>query len=183
MRKRGYTVFELLVSLVIFGIIMAAIFTSFVAMWQAQGVSIGLPASQQGANEIIYKLGSSFEAATNCLATDSGCTVGTPVQNCTSTGCTVYTRNSSGTLVPTTFAMSGTNFQMTVGSTTTVLAANATVTLTYYTSSTYNTSALTTYSPSSTTAANLIAVGITANVAEGGGNTTYQTFVRLRNGP
>jgi prepilin-type N-terminal cleavage/methylation domain-containing protein len=183
MRRLGFTLVELLVSLVIFAIILAAIFTAFVAMWKSQGVSIGLPASQQGAEAIVYKLGNAFRAATNCLATDTGCVVGTPVQNATSTGCTIYTRNSSGTLVQTTYGMSGTNFQMTSGGTTTVLSANANVTLTYYTSSTYNSTALTAYTPTSSTAANLIGVLINVNVSQGGGNNWDETFVRLRNGP
>ena len=64
-----------------------------------------------------------------------------------------------------------------------MLSANANVTLTYYTSSTYNSTALTAYTPTSSTAANLIGVLINVNVSQGGGNNWDETFVRLRNGP
>ena len=183
MRRRGFTLVELLTGLVVFGVVLAGIFVAFVSMWNNQGISIGMPASQQGAEQIVYKLGKAFRGAATCLSTDTGCTLGSGIQNATSTGCTIYSRNSSGTLVQTTYALVNGAFQMTTGGTTTVLSSNATVTLTYYTSSTYNSTALTTYTPSSTTVANLIAVQIVANVAENGGNNTYTTFVRLRNGP
>jgi len=183
MKKRGYTLVELLVGLIIFAIAMGGIFVAFSSLWDSQGIAMGLSSSQMGAEQVEFKLAESFQAATNCLVTDSGCTQGTPVQNATSTGCTVYMRNSSGTLVPTTFAMSGTNFQMTTSGTTTVLATSVVVTLTYYSSTTYNSNSLTAYTPTSTTAANLIAVGISVVDTQSGGHTAYTTFVRLRNGP
>jgi prepilin-type N-terminal cleavage/methylation domain-containing protein len=183
MRKRGYTLVELLVGLIVFAIVMAGIFVAFQSLWDSQNIAIGLSSSQAGAEQVEYKLSEMFQAATNCLATDSGCVQGTPVQNASSTGCTVYTRNSSGTLVQTVFATSGTTFQMTTAGTTTVLATNVVVTLTYYTSTTYNATAMTTYTPTSSTAANLIAVGISVVDTQGGGNTSYTTLVRLRNGP
>jgi len=185
MNRRGYTLVELMASLIVFSVVMGALFVTFVSMWNNQAKSIGMPASQQGAEEIVYKLAGAFRAATNCLVTDSGCVTGTPVQNTTSSGATIYSRNSSGTLVQTTygFASGTTNYQMTTGSTTTPLAADATVSITYYTSTTYNATALTSYTPSSTTTNDLIAVLITATVAQNGGNCTYSTFVRLRNGP
>lgn len=183
MRKRGYTLVELMVSLIIFGVLLAGAFTAFIAMWQNQGTSVGLPASQQGAEEIAYKLAESFRGAAVCQSTDSGCVVGSSIQNASSTGCAIYSRNSSGTLVQTTFSTVSGSFEMTTGSTSMVLATNATVTLTYYTSSAYNATALTTFTPSSTTEQNLIAVQIAVNVQQSGGNNTYTTFVRLENGP
>jgi len=183
MKQRGYTLIELLVGLIIFAIAMAGIFVAFTSLWDSQKVALGLSSSQQGAEQVEYKLSEAFQAATNCLVTDSGCVQGTPVQNATSTGCTLYSRNSSGTLVQTAYTTSGTTFQMTTSGVTTVLATNCAVTLTYYSSTTYNSTALTSYTPSSSTAANLIAVGISVVDTQSGGNTAYTTFVRLRNGP
>jgi len=183
MTRRGFTMIELLTGLIVFSVVMAGIFIAFVEMWKAQGRSIGLPASQQGAEQIVYKLANSFRSSANCLATDTGCVLNSDVQDATSTGCTIYSRNSSGAIVSTVFATSGTNFTMTTGGNTMVLASGATVTLTYYTSAAYNSTALTTYTPTNSTVASLIGVMIVANVSQSGGNTTYTTFVRLRNGP
>ena len=186
MKRRGFTLVEVLVGLVVFGVVMGALFTAFCTMWNAQSLSIGLPESQQNAKQMAMTLASAIRGATYCQSTDSGCTLDAGIQNATATSCTVYSRNSSGTLVQTTYAVVNGNFQQTVGGTTTVLIPNATLALTYYTgpnSTTYNATSMTSFTPSATTAPDLIAVQIVATVAEGGGSTTYTTLTRLRNGP
>ncbi len=174
---------EILTGLIVFAIIMAGILVAFLQMWKAQGRSVGLPASQQWAEQIAYKLANSIRGAANCSATDTGCVLNSSMQDCSSNGCTIYSRDSSGTLVQTVFATSGNNFQMTTGGSTVVLASGATVTLTYYTSSAYYANSLATFTPTNSTISTLIAVQISVNVSISGGNTTYNTFVRLRNNP
>jgi prepilin-type N-terminal cleavage/methylation domain-containing protein len=183
MTRRGYTLMELLVGMIIFLIVMAGIFTAYNSMWSSQSTAIALSSSQIGAEQVEFVLAQAFQSATNCLSTDTGCVQGTPVQNATSNGCTVYTRDTNGNLDQTTYATSGSKFQQTINGVTTPLSSSAAVSLTYYSSSTYNTNALTAYTPTSSTAANLIAVQITVTDTTSGGNTSYSTFVRLRNGP
>lgn len=181
--RRGFTLVELMVGLIVFAVILAGAFTMFISMWDQQGYAVGFPESQQGAQAIVFTVAQAFQNATLCGTSDSGCVSGSAIQNASSTACTIYSRNSSGTLVQTTFANNSGSFQMTSGGTTTTISQGATVTFTYYTSSNYNATSLTTFTPSSSNEMNLIGVGISVNVAEGGGNNTYTTYVRLRNGP
>ena len=131
MNRRGYTLIELMVAVIIIGVVMSALLTTFIAMWKAQAQSITMPATQQEAQQITTTLASAFRGAVNCATGDSGCTVGNPGANPTSTGCTLYSRNSSGTLVATTYAVSGGTFQTTVNGTTTTQYSGATVAISY----------------------------------------------------
>ena len=181
------TLIQLLVGVIVIGVIMSAILQAFVGMWKAQGASVGMSSSQLQAQQMATTLANAFRAAALCASTDSGCIVGANAQNASATSCTIYSRNSSNALVQTTYAVNNGNFQTTVGTgSPTTVYTGASMTLTYYTSSTYYTTAMTTFTPTSSTIANLIAVGIvvsiTKNESTGDNSTsTYSTLVSLRN--
>ncbi len=182
--KSGFTLVELLTSLIIFGVVMTALLSVWSTLWKSQNRANNLAAAQMGSKEIVYKLANAFRDATMCASTDSGCTVGAPIQSASANSCTVYSRNSSNALVQTTYSVDGSgNFNMTTGGTTMVLSTGASMTLTYYSSTTYNATSMTTFSPTSATAYQLIAVQIAVTVTQGSIADTYTTLVRLNNGP
>ena len=184
MRRLGFTLIEVLVSLVVFGIVMSALLVARSNLWSDQTVAAGLSQSQIGAKAMVFKLAEAFRDATMCTSTDTGCIVGAGIQNASSNSCTIYSRSSSGALVQTVYSVdSNGNFNVASGGNTATLTSGATLAITYYTSTTYNTTALTTFTPSPSSETDLIAVQITATVALGGATDTYTTFVRLNNGP
>ncbi len=178
---------ELLVAVLVIGLVMSAILTTFISMWKSQGASVGMSSSQAQAQQMATTLCNAFRGAALCASTDSGCVVGANVQDATATSCKLYTRDSSGVLGFVTYAVNNGNFQMTVGSgTPTTIYTGASMTLTYYTSSTYYTSAMTTFTPTNSTISSLIAVGIVVSITKNesaGDNatSTYSTLVSLRN--
>jgi len=189
MRRRGFTLMELLVGVIVTGVVMSALLTAFVTMWKAQASSVNMPVTQEEAQQMATTMATAFRSAVVCGSSDSGCTTGATVANCTSNSCTIYSRNSSGTLVQTTYAISGGNFQETVNGVTTTVYSNASLALTYYTSTSQYATALTSYTPTSSTTSNLIAVQIVATIAQDATSSstytegnTYTTFVRLMNG-
>lgn len=182
MRKRGWALIEVLVGVIVLGIVMAALFQIYLNIWDSNNYSTGLSETQNDAQQIATTLANAFRSAVQCTSTDSGCTVGANTQSETSSSCTIYSRNSSGTLVQTNYAVNSGNFQTTIGSgTPTTVYPGATLTLTYYTSSTYNTNTLTSFMPTTSTASTLCAVGILTSVTINGVTGTYTTFVGLRN--
>jgi len=187
--RRGFTLVELLVGLVISAIVGAALLTTFVTLFKAQASSVNMPVNQVYAQQIVTTLSNAFRDSVICGSGDSGCTVGANVESPTSTSCTVYSRNSSGTLVETNYAVVNGTFQVSVnGGTANQLYPNATLSLTYYTSSSQYATSLTSYTPTASTTSTLIAVKIVATVSSKAtasatyseGNT-YTTLVRLRN--
>ena len=83
-----------------------------------------------------------------------------------------------------TLAVVGGSFQQgTNGGAATTINTDATLTLVFYTGSTYNTSSLTPFTPTNTTLKSLAAVGIQASVVRNGLTGSYSTVVRLRNSP
>ncbi len=182
MRRRGFTTVELLTGVVIMGVVLGGIFTAFSGMWNNQSQAIGMPAAQEGAKQMAVTLGEAFRAPVECHSTDSGCTVGAPIDTASSTSCNIYSRPGTS-LVSSTYAVTNGNFQVTTGGVTTTYATGATLNLTYYSSTTYNTTALTTFTPTTATAANLLGVQIAVSVTQNGYTNSYTTFVRLRNGP
>lgn len=182
MRRRGWALIEVLVGVIILGIVMAALFQIYKNVFKANNYSTGLSQSQQEAQQMTITLANAFRAATLCASTDSGCVVGANAQDATTTSCTIYSRDGSGNIVKTNYAVNSGNFQTTVGSgTATTVYPNTSIALTYYNSTTYNTSSLTTFTPTNTTIVNLLAVGIVATVTLNGVTSTYTTFVGLRN--
>jgi len=187
--RRGYTLVELLVSFVVFGVVMAALFITFVGLWNNQSLASNNTLSQVSAEQASYVIAAAFQQSTSCGSSDSACISTASASNATSTGCTIYSRNSSGTLVQTTYSNSGGNLTVTIGSgTAAILAANTSVTFTYYSSATYNSNGLTAYTPTNSTIANLVAVQIVASdtIANADGDTsstTYTTLVRIPNHP
>jgi len=173
---------QVVVGVLIIGIIMSALLQAFISMWKSQNASVGMSSSQQQAQQIVTTLATAFRGATQCASTDSGCVVGSNIQNASATGCTIYSRDSSNNLVQTTYAVNNGNFQTTVGSgSPTTVFSNAALTLTYYTSSTYYTSAMTTFTPTASTESSLIAVGIVATITQNNQSSTYSTLVSVRN--
>jgi hypothetical protein len=173
-----------MVGLILFAIVMTALLGIWSSLWKDNVKSSNLASAQMGAKEIVFKLAEAFRDATYCTASDSGCTVGAPIQSASASSCTVYSRDASNALVQTTYSVDGSgNFNMTSGGQTWVLSTGASMTLTYYSSTTYNTTSLTSYAPTSTTAYQLIAVQISVTVTQGNIADTYTTLVRLNNGP
>ena len=183
MKPRGYTLIELMVGLIIFFVVMAALLSAFSILWKADSATANMANNQLGAKEIVVKMAESFRGAAICASTDSGCELNSPQESASTNTVTLYSRNSSGTLVKTVYSTSSGSFTMTTGSTVTTLASNATMTLTYYSSSTYYATALTTFTPSSTTDSTVIAVQIAVTCGTGTTADAYTTLVRLNGGP
>jgi len=183
MRRRGFTVVEMLTSLIIFSVVLAALLVAYIALWKDQNKAAGLTGSQMGAKQIVWKMAEAFRGASMCTSTDTGCDLNSGVESATTSSVIINSRDSNNALVKTTYAINNGNFQITTGGTTSTYVTGASMTLTYYTSSTYNATSLATFTPSSSTDSTLIAVQIVASVTQNGVNETYQTFVRLNNGP
>ena len=184
MKRRGYTLVELLSSLIIFSVVLAALLVAYIALWKDENKAAGLSGSQMGAKQIVWKMAEAFRGASLCTSSDTGCDLNSGVESASASSVIINSRSSTGALVKTTYAVNNGNFQITVGTgTAATYVTGASMTLTYYTSTTYNATALTTFTPSSTTDSTLIAVQIVATVTQNGVTETYQTFVRLNNGP
>jgi prepilin-type N-terminal cleavage/methylation domain-containing protein len=182
--RKGYTLVELLVSLIIGAVVMAVMLTTYIALWKDQNKAAGLTESQEGAKAIVWKMAESFRAASLCTSTDTGCDLNSGVESAGTSSVIINSRDSNGNLVKTTYAINNGNFQVTVGSgSPATYASGASMTLTYYTSATYNATALVPFTPTSSTDSTLIAVQIVGSVTQNGVTETYQTLVRLNNGP
>ena len=166
---------------------MSAILQAFISLWKSQGAASGMANSQLNAQQMVTTVANAFRGATLCGASDTGCVASANAQDASTSSCTIYSRNTSNALVQTTYAVVNGNYQVTIGNgTPKVYFGNATLTLTYYTSASYYTTALTTYTPTNSTISTLIAVGITGTVTqfESSGRTatsTYSTLVSLQN--
>ena len=49
MKRRGYTLVELLSSLIIFSVVLAALLVAYIALWKDENKAAGLSGSQMGA--------------------------------------------------------------------------------------------------------------------------------------
>jgi len=181
-KRGGWALIDVLVGIIILGIVLGALFQVYTNLWDSNKYSAGMSTSQIEAQQMATSIATAFRSAVQCTSTDSGCTVGANIESASSTGCTIYSRNSSNALVETTYAVNNGNYQTTVGSgTASTIYTGASLSLTYYSSSTYNTNTLTSFTPTSSTSTNLAAVGILTSITLNGVTSTYTTFVGLRN--
>ena len=183
MRRRGSVLVQLLVGTVIMVIVMGALLQTLVSLWRMQSFSTGMPGTQDDARGIALRVGDALRGATLCTSTDSSCTLDAAVENPTASSVTVYRRDDSGNLVEYAYGVSNGNFTLTSKGNTTTFATGATLTLTYYSSSSYYSSGFTSYTPTASTATNLVAVGIVATTTSNGLSARFETLVRLRNSP
>jgi len=183
MNRRGFTLIECLTGIVVFGIVMAAIFTAFVGMWNNTTNTANGTLAQVSAEQVVWVFANAFQTSTICGSSDSGCVANAAASNASTSGCTVYSRSSSGALVQNVYGMSGGNFQVTTNGTTALVAVGMTVSVVYYQSSSYNATSLSAFTPTNSTISNLIAVQITATGTQGTNTTSYTTLVRIPNGP
>jgi hypothetical protein len=174
---------QALFGLMITAVVMTALLSVVVNLQKSQLYATSMPSAHQKAQDMALLLASQIRAAELCTATDSGCTVDAAVEATSATAITVYGRDSANALTETIYRVQSTNFQKVVGNTTTTIFTNATLALTYYTSTTYHAATLTTYTPDSTTTKNLIGVKIVASATENNLTSSFTTFVRLRNSP
>jgi prepilin-type N-terminal cleavage/methylation domain-containing protein len=183
-KNRAFTLVETLAGIVVIAVVLAGLMQAFVSLWKSQNEAVGMSSAQTQAQQIAISVANAFRGAIQCTANDTGCTVGATVESPTSTSCTIYSRNSSGTLVETNYGVTGGNYQLAVnGGTPITVYTGATLALTYYTSTTYYSTSMTTYTPTASTTANLVAVGIVASVTQNNITKTYSTLVRIRNHP
>lgn len=191
MRRRGSVLIQLLAGTAVTGLVMALLLQGTVSLWQMQSDGITLPGVQDDAREIALRVADALRGATLCTSTDSSCSIDAPVENATATGVTVYRRNDDGSLTEYAYGVTNGNFTMTVGSgsatsggsQTTTFCTGATLTLTYYSASSYYSNGLTAYTPTNSTATTLAAVNIVSTVTRNGVTARFETFIRLRNSP
>ena len=182
--RRAYSLFELLAAVAILSVLVTGLATVFMGLNSAQSFALTMPQVQNDAQQMTLKIAAAVRKASLCTSTDSGCTLNAGVESASSTSLTIYTHDSSGTLVKTTYANSGGNVTTsTNGGTPSTLYSNASISFAYYQSSTYHASSLTSFTPDSTTSPQLIGVQITGTVTSGSLTASYSTIVRLRNGP
>ncbi len=185
MKRRGASLVEVLVTLIVIGLVMSMLLQAFISLWKSQNAAVGMSSTQQRAQQIVTTVSNAFRSAVQCTSTDTGCIVNSTIEAPTASSCTVYSRNSSNTLVETTYSLSGANFQNQIGTGTpvTVYSNVSTFALTYYSSTTYYSNALTAYTPTSSTDQDLVAVKIDVTVTMNGQAASYETIVRIRNHP
>jgi hypothetical protein len=148
-----------------------------------QKMGLQMPAVQNDARQLALTIAGALRRATLCTASDSGCVVDAAAESASTSGVTVYRRETNGSLTKLAYGVSGGNAQVTTGATTSILATGGSMTLTFYQGSTYHSSSLTTFTPDNTTIKQLIAVAITTSVTRNGLSGSYSTLVRLRNSP
>lgn len=165
------------------GFVMAAILPAMMTLWRMQKFSVSMPGVQADAQGMALRMADALRGATLCTSTDTGCTLDAPAENATATGITVYRRNDNGTLSEQTYSVVSGEFRLVKGGVTTTFCRDAAMTLTFYGSATYNSSSLSTFSPTNATLKTLTAVGIATTVTRDGLTGSYSTLIRLRNSP
>lgn len=183
MRRRGSILIQLLVGTAIMVVVMGALLQVLMSLWRMTSFSTDMPGSQDDARGIALRVADAFRSATLCTSSDSGCTLNAAIESPSSSVVTIYRRNLDGTLSELTYGVSNGNFTLSTGGTTTTFSTGATLTLTYYGSSSYYSNGLTSFTPTASTAPNLAAVGIVATTTTNGQTARFETFVRLRNSP
>lgn len=182
MNRRGLTLIEILVALVVSAIVLSGIISVFLSIDKAQKFSMDMPTVQRQAQDVATIVANALRRSTLCTSSDSGCTVNAAIEGNSASGVTIYSRPSS-TLVPVTYAVNSGDFQKTVSGSTTTIYSGVALALTYYSSSTYHANSLVSYTPTSSTTPQLIGVKVVATVTDGSASATYTTVVRLRSGP
>lgn len=184
MSRRGTTLIQLLVGVIVVALVMAGFLRAFANAWRMQLTSIAVPGLQRDAKDVAMKIADAARGATLCAATDSGCTVDAPAENASSSAITLYRRNDDGTMTKRTYAVGAGLFTIQIGSAGAATICNsATLTLNFYGAASYNASTLTPFVPTNSTLKTLAAIGIKASVARNGITESYSTLIRLRNSP
>jgi len=181
---RGWTVVDLMMGLIMAAILLTALYKLFLANVTGQAEVFDVTWSSSAARQPRETLADHLRIAQSCSAS-SGCIQNSVLAAGAATDITYYT-DAAGSTVR--YYLSGTNLVRVVnGVPTTVLQNINSLSLTYYTSTTYNSASLTaTASPSAPTAAelpSLAAVKITASSTTDGHTVQYSTLVRLCNSP
>lgn len=179
MSRRGYTLIQALVGMVVGTVVGMGVFRAMIVLWRANSFSVSMPAVQDDAKSAVLTLAGALRRATLCTATDTGCTLDAAVESTSATGVTAYRRNADGSLSKLAYTISSGALRLNGA----ILVPDATIALSFYGGATYHSSSLTSFVPTASTTKTLTAVGITATVARGGLTGTYSTFVRLRNSP
>jgi len=175
---------QLLVGVIVSSIVMGLLLQGTVSLWKMQSFGVGMPGVQEDARTVALRLADDLRGADLCVATDSSCTVDAAIESPAATGVTIYSRNDNGTLSELQYAVSNGSFTLrTDNGAPTTVCTDATLTLTYYSASTYYSNGLTAYTPTSATTKNLAAVGIVSTVTRDGLTGRFETFIRLRNSP
>jgi prepilin-type N-terminal cleavage/methylation domain-containing protein len=188
MKRRGMTLVELAVVVVIIGIITTGLLTVWMSMSGIQSFTTTMPPVQETAQRMTMDVAAAFRKATLATSADTTCTLNAAVESASSTAVTIYS-GSNGSITKTTYANSSGNItKATNGGAAAILYAGASLAFTYYqsSSSSYHlasTSGLSSYTPTSSTTKNLVAVQIVGTYTSGGFTATYTTMVRLRNSP
>lgn len=184
MKRRGSTLFEVLMAIVILAVVVAVFLPTMLGTWRMQTLSFGMPTVENDARAMALRIADALRAATLCTASDSGCTLDAAAENATTTGVTAYRRNDDGSLKRETLSVVGGTFQEQFdGAAATTINTDATLTLVYFTGATYNSTSLTSFAPTNATLKTLAAVGIKTSVQRNGLTSSYSTIVRLRNSP
>lgn len=183
MKCRGHNLVELLVVLLITGILLAGFQQVFMSMATSSKFTTEMPTIQQGATDAVRILADSLRGATSCIDGDASCTLGAVLESPAADGVTVYRRAAGGALEKHVFAVVGGDLVRTVSGNTVTVVKDATLSMVYYRSDSYNSSSLTVSGTPSSELPNLIAVRITASVSRNGLGSTNTTLIRLRNSP
>jgi hypothetical protein len=183
MKRRGMSLIEVSVAGTVIVILMTGLLSIFTSISAIQKFTSTMPTVQDSAQRLTLDMAGAIRKATLATSADTNCTLNAALEGTSADSITVYS-GSNGSVSKTTYANSGSNVVKTIGATPPVIwYANASLAFTYYRSSTYHGSQLTTFTPTSTTTPEVIAVGITGTYSSGGLTATYSTIVRLRNGP
>jgi Tfp pilus assembly protein FimT len=182
-RRRGATVFELLIAVLILAIVGSVVFRQFANLYSGMRVTSNMAASVQDARLAVDTLADHVRNAQLCESASAG-TLNSAFSAISTTGFTYYADAACTTVR---YALSGTNLQRTdSGVTTNVLTNVSSLTFTYYTATTYNSAWTLVTTPSLLTALQLpyvCGVKIDATVTRDGTSVRVVTFVRVRNAP
>ncbi len=190
MRRRalGMTMIELLIGLVIMSVMLLALYSLFGAQAAVQSVVLDENSASRDARNPLDTLADHLRSAQLCDASLAcGYTANSVIDAATASDITYYVY-SGGTWSKVRYYLSGTTLNRVAGGTTVATLQNVnSLTLAYYTNSTYNSTNLTaTASPNAPTAAELLklaAIRITASTTTDGRTVQYSTLVRLSNSP
>ncbi len=188
--RSGITIIELVWAIFTAVLLLAALYVLYGADQAANELVFNDTFSIQQSREPLDTLGDHLRDAQSCQSAN-GCTggvQGSVIDSAAVSDITYYTSGSTATGSPVRYHLVGTNLVRTSGSTNTNVLFNlSSLSLTYYKSSTYNSSSLTTtvnsHAPTAAELPSLAAIRITASTTTSGRSAQYSTLVRLRNSP
>jgi|GEM_PF-5557183 len=184
-RRRGWTAIEAIVGLLCTAVLLTALYSLLGALNVVQTVTADMTASTRDARNALDTMADHLRTSQLCTASGGSLVTNASIGSGATNDVTYYS-DSSGTTVR--YFLSGTNLQRTAGGTTTTALTNVTsLSYTYYTSSTYNSTSLTatanSHAPTAAELPQLAAIGITASTTTDGRTVQYSSIVRLRNSP